>query len=263
MSEQDVQSTDAPAVAAPEPAAAAAPQAAIPAIPATAPTPDATADAVTPPENSTPELPEWFMKDKYKSIEDQAKAQYEMRKLIGPVWGPPKDDYKMDGIQGINPNDPVLAHLKPELKEMGLSQEGFERLITKYQAAQVAAVTKLEADLKQTLTQKDATAIKDVDGWLNDSFSPEDAETMRSWIVNEKDFHLLSTLKAMIPNKTNVPSTMSSNAVQFESASEVEQDKIKYRKEIKAGLRVQDGNYETQLHNRFRDAKLREMRGKR
>jgi len=263
MSEQDVQSTATAPVAAAEPAATpAAPETQT----ANAPAPDSTADAVTPeakPDPSNPELPEWFMKDKYKSIEEQAKAQYEMRKLIGPVWGPPKDDYKMEGIEGINPNDPVLAHLKPELKEMGLSQEGFERLISKYQAAQVAAVKGLEAELKNTLTQKDAGAITDVDNWLNDSFSPEDAETVRSWIVNEKDFHLLSTLKSMIPNKSNVPSTMSSNAVQFESSGQVTQEKVKYLNEVKAGLRVKDENYWGQLNSRFRDAYTRESRTKR
>ncbi len=257
MSEQDVQSTDAPAVAAPEPAAAPEPQA------DNAPAPDASADAVTPPPE--PAAPDWFMKDKYKSIEDQAKAQYEMQTLIGKMgrnWGPPKDEYKLDGIEGLNPNDPVLANLKPALKEMGLSQEGFANLVKSYQSAQMEAVKKLDTELRQTLTQKDAVAITDVDNWLNDSFTPEDAETMRSWIVNEKDFHLLSTLKAMIPNKSNVPSTMSSNAVQFESVKQVEQDKIKYLNELKTGLRVEDKNYRDQLNIRFREAYLRENRGK-
>ncbi len=258
MSEQDVQPAAAPEAIAPESSAVAPESSAI----APNPEPVAPNPEVIAPNPSDPALPDWFMKDKYKTIEDQAKAQYEMRKLIGPVWGPPKDDYKMEGIEGINPNDPVLNHLKPELKEMGLSQEGFERLINKYQTAQIEEAKSMESELKKTLTQKDAAAITEVDSWLKESFTQEDAETMRSWIVNEKDFHLLRTLKALIPGKSNVPSMMHSDAVQFESVKQIEQEKVKYLNEVKMGLRAEDKNHWERLNMRFRDAYTRENHSK-
>lgn len=206
--------------------------------------------------------PEWFMADKYKSIEEQARAQYDMQKMIGENWGAPKENYKLEGIEGINPDDPIIKNLLPSLKEIGLSQDGFANLVKSYQKAQVESVKELEASLKETLTKQDAETIKAVDSWLNDSFSPEDAADMRAWITSERDFHLLHKLQSMIPSKTNVPSTMNANAVQFETRNQVVDDRIKYNREVKAGLRVPDKNYENQLSVRLRDAITREQRAK-
>ncbi len=188
MSEQDVQP-------------AAAPEA--PESPAdNAPAPSATADAVTPPpEPATPEVPDWFMKDKYKSVEDQAKAQYEMSKMIGTNWGPPKDNYKMDGIEGMDPNDPILAQIQPALKEIGLSQTGFNSLVKSYQKAQIEAAKGFETEIQKDLTQDDAVAIKEVNSRLDEDFPPEVAANMKAWCMTKKDFHDLRNILSLIPRK--------------------------------------------------------------
>jgi len=61
---------------------------------------------------------------------------------------------------------------------------------------------------------------------------------------------------------TSVPSSTAGDAVRFESSREVENDKIKYRREVKQKLRVTDSNYENELAQRFRDSRTRELRGK-
>jgi len=239
----------------PEPATDKAPE---PSLWSKAPVDGAT-DEATP---EVEEVPEWFMKDKYKSIEDQARAQFDMQKLMGKNWGPPKEDYTTDNIEGIAKNDPLLEHLKPSLKELGLSQEGFNSLVKKYQEANLEMSKKLEAELAKELTTNDAMTVRTVDSWLNNSFSKEDRETIQSWIVSVKDFQLLNTLRTMLPQSTNVPSSSTGAAVHFESMKEVENDKIKYRKEVNSKQRTSDKNYEDQLQQRWRDAYTRENRGR-
>jgi hypothetical protein len=212
---------------------------------------------------TTPEAsnhPEWFMHDKYKSIEEQAKAQFDMTKLMGKNWGVPKDDYTIDGIDGIVKDDPLLTHLKPALKELGLSQEGFAHLIKSYQDANVKLGKSIEEAVSKELTQKDALTVQAVDRWLTDAFTAEDKKTIQSWIVSVDDFKVLNQLRVLLPSSSNVPSSTQGQAVRYESTQEVENDKIKYRKELLAG-KVADKNYEDALQQRWKDAYVRQNRG--
>ena len=58
------------------------------------------------------EKPEW-LKDKYKSVEDQAKAYAELEKKFGGFTGSPEGDYEMkvpEGISGeFDMDDPRIA----------------------------------------------------------------------------------------------------------------------------------------------------------
>lgn len=206
--------------------------------------------------------PDWFMKDKYKTIEDQAKARFDLEKLMGKNWGAPKDDYTIEGIEGINANDPLLSHLKPHLKELGLSQNGFASLIKSYQEANIAMGKKIEAEVAETLTKNDALTVQSVDRWLQEAFSETDRRTIQSWIMSVDDFKLLNTVRLMMPGNSSVPSSTGNNAVKFESASEVDNEKIKYRKEVSQGIRAADKNFENELQQRWRDAYQRDERNK-
>jgi hypothetical protein len=206
--------------------------------------------------------PEWFMKDKYKTIEDQAKARYDLEKLMGKNWGAPKDDYSTEGLEGISATDPLLEHIKPHLKELGLSQNGFAALMKGYTQAQLAMAEKIEAEVTETLTKTEAMTVQAVDKWLQSAFSENDRKTIQSWIVSVDDFRLLNNLRLMLPSPSSVPSSTAGNAVKFESSKEVTQEKIKYRQEVSQGLRVADKNFENELQQRFRDAAQREQNAK-
>jgi hypothetical protein len=120
----------------------------------------------------------------------------------------------------------------------------------------------LEDELKRTLTTTDAHTYQAIDKWMSESLSPEEAAQIKNnWLMSAEDFKLLNSLRLMAGPNTSVPST-SQNPIKFESSKEVENDKIKYRKELKAGSRVIDKNYENELSSRFRDAVSRELRNK-
>jgi hypothetical protein len=209
-----------------------------------------------------PDSPDWFMKDKFKSIDDQAKSYKELTTKMGKFWGSPSEGYKVDGMEGIEANDPLIAGLTPALQEMGISQEGFQNLVGKYMEANKSMMDNMEADLKKTLTSTDAHTYQAITKWMDESLSPEEsAQIKNNWLMTADDFKLFNNLRLMLAPSTNVPSG-NTNAVKYESSKEVTNEKIKYKKEVKSGTRVQDKNHEDSLAARFRDAAARELRNK-
>lgn len=224
---------------------------------------DINPDSVDADDKKEPETPDWFMKDKFKSVEDQAKSYKELTTKMGKFWGTPSEGYKVEGMEGIEANDPLISSLTPALKEMGVSQEGFHHLVNQYMEANKAMMSQMEADLKQTLTTTDAHTYQSIEKWMNDSLTPEEATQIKNnWLMTADDFHLFNNLRLMLAPSTNVPNNPM-HAVKYESSNEVTNEKIKYKKELKAGSRVQDKNFENELASRFRDAAAREQRNKR
>lgn len=208
------------------------------------------------------ESPEWFMKDKFKSIDDQAKSYKELTTKMGKFWGAPSEGYKVDGMEGLDAGDPLIAGLSPALKEMGISQEGFQNLVGKYMEANKAMMGEMEAELKKTLTTTDAHTYQSITKWMDESLTPEEsAQIKNNWLMTADDFKLFNNLRLMLAPSTNVPSGQGTG-VKYESSNEVTNEKIKYKKELKSGSRVQDKNFENELAARFRDAAAREQRNK-
>lgn len=215
-------------------------------------------DGAEKPENKEPE---WFMKDKYKSVEEQARAAFELQKKMGKFWGSPTENYNVEAIEGLQKDDPLLENLMPALKEIGLSQEGFSHLVKQYQEANIQMMKKLEDQLKEELTTKDAHTYQEINKWMNENLTPEEIKQIQNnWLMTPADFKMFNQLRLMAAPSTNVPN--SSSTTQFESSKEVENDKIKYRKEVNQGLRVPDKNYENELARRFKDARSRELRAR-
>jgi hypothetical protein len=219
-------------------------------------------EAETPDAPKEPDSPDWFMKDKFKSIDEQAKSYKELSTKMGKYWGSPQENYAVEGIEGVDASDPLIAGLTPALKEMGISQDGFNHLVTQYMESNKQMMKVMEENLRKELTETDAHTYQAIDKWMSDNLTPEEAMMVKNnWLMSADDFKLFNHMRLMAAPSTNVPSTGVS-PVKFESSKEVENDKIKYRKELKTGARVQDKNLEDTLAARYRDAVAREIRNK-
>lgn len=219
-------------------------------------------ESSTPEDTKEPESPDWFMKDKFKTVDEQAKSYKELSTKMGKYWGSPQENYSVVGMEGIEENDPLIAGLTPALKEMGISQDGFQHLVGQYFEANKAMMAEMESSLRKTLTETDAHTYHAIDKWMTDNLSAEEAVMVKNnWLMTPEDFKLFNNLRLMAAPSTNVPSS-GSNPVKYESSNEVTNEKIKYKKELKAGTRVQDKNHEDALAARFRDAAARELRNK-
>ena len=207
------------------------------------------------------ETPEWFMKDKYKTVEDQAKAGYELQKKMGKFWGPPQGEYELGEDSGMSNDDPLLKHLTPVLKEMGLSNEAFNGLAKGYQEANMKLVEDMTRAVEKDLKLNNALEIQAVDKWLMDSFDKTERERIRNWVVSVEDFQTLNTLRAMLPAKSTVASSQSSMST-FESSDDVTSAKVEYKQAVAKGERKRDKNFEDKLFTRFNDAARREQRNR-
>lgn len=213
--------------------------------------------------DNEPEHPDWFMKDKFKNTEEQAKAYGELQKKMGKFWGAPKDNYSIENIEGVSPDDPLVQNLVPALKELGLSQEGFSTLVKQYQEANVTMMKKYAEDLKKELTENDVHTYKECDKWMRENLSDEEMKLVQNnWLMTADDFKLFNILRLKAAPSSNVPTTHGDNAPKYESSKQVTDEKIKYKNEIREKIRVPDKNYENELASRFRDARSREMRSK-
>jgi len=218
--------------------------------------------AATPGATAEPTVPEWLMTEKYKTVDDQAKAYKELSGKMGKYWGSPQENYSIEGLEGVEAGDPLIEGLMPALKEMGISQDGFKHLVDQYFKANSQMVQRMEAELKKVLTTTDVHTFQQVDKWMSESMTKEESDHIKNnWLMSPQDFKMFNNLRLMAAPSTNVPN-QTGNAAQFESSKEVENDKITYRKEIKAGTRVADKNHENQLASRYRDAVARELRQK-
>lgn len=225
-------------------------------------TDDNSTDKTDTSDPTEPETPDWFMKDKFKSIEDQARSYKDLVGKMGKFWGSPEDNYKPDGIDGLEENDPLVSALTPALKELGISQDGFAHLVNGYMAANREMLKGFEDNLRQTLTTTDAHTFQAVDKWMNDNLSKEEATQVKNnWLMTPEDFKLFNNLRLMAAPSTNVPNNGQAGAA-FESADAVTNEKVKYRQEVKQGIRVKDKNFENELSSRHRDAVARELRVK-
>lgn len=225
--------------------------------------PDAAADpAADPAATPEPATPDWLMTDKFKTPDDQAKAYKELSAKMGKYWGSPQDKYSIEGLEGIEENDPLIESIAPALKEMGISQDGFKHLVNQYMEANSKMVQGMEAELKKVLTTTDVHTFQQVDKWMNDTMSKEEQDHIKNnWLMSPQDFKMFNNLRLMAAPSTNVPNNPGSSQ-QYASSKAVENDKITYRKELKAGTRVADKNHENQLAARYRDAVARELRQK-
>lgn len=213
-------------------------------------------------EVKDPDSPDWFMKDKFKTVDDQAKSYKELYSKVGKYWGSPQEGYSVDGMDGIEANDPLITNITPALKELGISQDGFKHLVGQYMEANKAMMAEMEAELKKTLTTTDAHTYQAITKWMDDSMTPQEAAQIKNnWLMTAEDFHLFNNIRLMLAPNTSVPSAQTT-PVKFESAKEVTNEKIKYKMELKEGKRVKDKNFENELASRFRDAAARELRNK-
>lgn len=202
----------------------------------------------------------WFMKDKFENETEQAKAYSALLKKMGKNWGAPKDDYSLEGIEGVEADDPLLTGLKPALKDMGLSQEGFKSLVSSYNDALANYSKQIENEMTEYLknSPEDAQTVRTVEKWINESFDEKDANKMKAWIGSVDDFKLLNKIRAHMPPKSQVPSSTANSVSHFETRAQVEQAKIEYKQAVKDGTKKPNKEFENELMQRFKDAYLRE-----
>jgi len=200
--------------------------------------------------------PEW-MKEKYKTVSDQAKAYVELEKRMGEVAGSPKDGYNYEGIEGLSGDDPMVSHFANTFKELNLSQKGFERVINEFVGMQSESMqVNAEAEVKK-LGVDGAIQVERINTWLGNTFDDATAQTIKGWVSTAEDIKALQSLKSFQP-QSSIPSAQTAQmSAGYETVKELRNEQATSWDKYQA-----DPNYRARWQERLRNAHGRETAGK-
>jgi len=113
------------------------------------------------------EVPDWLKVDKYKSVEDQAKAYPELASRFGGFESSP-DEYSMpEGYEDGSLDEGMLDILKAAGKEHQMGQGMFNDLVTKLNEQQTTQMEQGKKDAMEALGENAEARIQNVNDWLN------------------------------------------------------------------------------------------------
>lgn len=152
--------------------------------------------------------PEW-LKDKYKSAADQAKAYNELDKKLGKFKGAPEEydltipdmpDFKFED------GDPMLADFLKMAKDANASQEFVTDVLKHYINTQSFYAPDPEQEL-QKLGVNARQEIAQLSEWAGQRLSKEEFETFKGMITTADNFRIMQKLRRAATSQTEIPPT--------------------------------------------------------
>lgn len=152
--------------------------------------------------------PAWYRADKYKTLADQAEAQFHSEKRFGAFVGAPKDgryEIKLpEGIQGeFDMEHPLLQGFQTWAVENQLSQEGYNAILgmfAQYEAAQAPDM----GEIKKQLGERADERIGTVATWAKANFPAETYEVFREATSGPNAAAVFKAMEAVIAKTRQV-----------------------------------------------------------
>ncbi len=124
--------------------------------------------------NGAGDAPDWFKAEKYKSVDEQAKAYTELEGKFGSFTGAP-DEYEIKlseeltekGVE-MTADDPIMAEAMKFAKESGMNQDGFGKMVELYAMTRLAendAIDQGRSDEMALLGNKAQERIGNLSAW--------------------------------------------------------------------------------------------------
>lgn len=122
------------------------------------------------------DVPEWMLVDKYKSVEEQAKAYPELAKRFGDFTGSPEEYSLPEGIEADTLDNGMIDILKSIGKENQMGQGVFNDIVSKVNEYQAEQAEQAQAQAMADLGDKAQERIQNVQNWLNTNAPKEMVE---------------------------------------------------------------------------------------
>lgn len=142
--------------------------------------------------------PEW-LKDKYKSAADQAKAYNELEKKLGAHKGAPEAydlalaDYPEIKFQD---NDPLLKDFIESAKKNGISQEYMTEILGQYAKAMTYNMPDTDAEMKK-LGPKGIQDVQNITNWASANFSKEEFGVFKNMLTTAESVRFFEKIRAL------------------------------------------------------------------
>jgi len=144
------------------------------------------------------EKPEW-LKDKYKSVEDQAKAYSELEKKFGGFAGSP-DKYELslpEGIEGqFDLEDPRMTWFQEAAKQSNMSQETFSELLHGWIKQEIGDTDGYRDNEIQALGTNAQARLRDLGDWGKANLNKDQFEGFKALATSASGVEVLETLVA-------------------------------------------------------------------
>ena len=145
------------------------------------------------------EKPEW-LKDKYKSVEDQAKAYAELEKKFGGFTGSPEGDYEIKAPEDLpgefDLEDPRIEWFQNVAKETNMSQATFDQMLHGFAKMEVEAndPEAAKAIEIQALGKNANARLRDLGDWGKANLSQDEFEGFKGLATTAAGVQVLEAL---------------------------------------------------------------------
>lgn len=161
------------------------------------------------------DVPEWFDKNKYKTVMEQAKAYPEARKMVGDSRAPA--EYKIDELpeefKDFQFDENALKSFQEMGKKYNLSNQAYNATLRAYmedQASQLAQVEKAEqeyiADQMKELGPNAENMINDLKNKMEARLPEEVAKTLQTYADSAEFIKAISQVVDMLGDRRILPS---------------------------------------------------------
>lgn len=140
--------------------------------------------------------PDW-LKPKYKSAADQAKAYVEVEKKLGAFKGAPEEyDLALPDHPDIvfRKDDPVLGEFLENAKKNGVSQEYVSELLGTYAHAMTMHLPNPDAEMKK-LGARASEEIQILGQWASSNLTPSEFETFKRMTTTAESVRLFEKMR--------------------------------------------------------------------
>lgn len=182
------------------------------------------------------EAPEWFKGEKYKTVEDQAKAYTALEGKFGSFTGAPEEytvtiseELQEKGVEFAE-DDPLLTEAQEMAKELGMNQEGFDRMLNMYatmQLAETQAIEDLRTEQMKELGNNGQERVDNLDAWAKANLSADLYDGFKEMAISANAVKAMERLVAMSRGKAITPN----EAVTSPTITEEEVRKMQFEKD--------------------------------
>ncbi len=179
--------------------------------------------------------PDWFKKDKYKSVVEQAKAYPELEKRFGAFVGAPAEGkYEFAAPEGLtvdfDDKHPLVPNFTKWAAENQLGQKGYNELLGMLARYEEAQIPNMNA-VRETLGVNADARINAVSQWAQVNLSPAQYNILRTAAGGAQAAEVLQLVEALIGKTRQVTlpppgSDVPNGAAQGEAAIRAEQGKV-------------------------------------
>lgn len=150
--------------------------------------------------------PEW-LKEKYKSAAEQAKAYNDLEKRLGGFKGAPdKYDLSIEGHPDVKfaDNDPLIEEWVTEAKAANMSQELMTKSLSTCMKALSANQPDIEAEI-QKLGPNGKQEVNAISQWARNEFSDDEYGTFKSMLNSADGVRLFEKISHKLRASNNAP----------------------------------------------------------